>query len=121
MPDAPAWFADVVENARKRGRARVAALRVEFPGEHETDLGRRLVRSAATRAGWYGAATGTLALITLPIGLPAGIAVSLPLEAGLIFALLELYRLGTEGEGGGPPPCSLRGAAGGPPAPTRPA
>src|SRR5260221_5351874 len=101
MPDAPAWFADVVENARKRGRARVAALRVEFPGEHETDLGRRLVRSAATRAGWYGAATGTLALITLPIGLPAGIAVSLLLHAELIFALLQPYGLETEGEAGG--------------------
>ena len=100
MPDAPAWFANVVEDARKRARVRVAALRAGFPGEHETDLGRRLVRSAATRAGWYGAATGTLALITLPIGLPAGIAVSLLLEAELIFALLELYGLETEGEAG---------------------
>src|SRR5712692_3368031 len=100
MPDAPAWFANVVEDARKRARGRVAALRAEFPGERETDLGSRLVRSAATRAGWYGAATGTLALITLPIGLPAGIAVSLLLEAELIFALLELYGLETEGEAG---------------------
>ena len=100
MPDAPAWFAEVVEDARRRARARVAALRAEHPEEDEVALGRRLVKSAALRAGWYGAATGTLALITLPIGLPAGIAVSLLLEAELIFALLELYGLETGGEAG---------------------
>jgi hypothetical protein len=100
MPDAPAWFAQLVEDSRRRARGRVGALRAEHPQEDEVDLGRRLVRSAATRAGWYGAATGTLALITLPVGLPAGIAVSLLLEAELIFALLELYGLSTEGEAG---------------------
>ena len=98
--DAPAWFTNVVEKARGRARARVAALRAEYPGEHDVDLGQRLVKSAANRAGWTGAATGTLALITLPIGLPAGIAASLFLEAELIFGLLELYGLETEGEAG---------------------
>ena len=98
--DAPAWFTDVVEKARRRARARVAALRAEYPGEHDVDLGQRLVKSAANRAGWTGAATGTLALITLPVGLPAGIAASLFLEAELIFGLLELYGLETEGEAG---------------------
>src|SRR5438270_5720983 len=98
--DAPAWFADVVEKARRRARARVAALRAEYPGEHDVDLGKRLVKSAANRAGWTGAATGTLALLTLPLGLPAGIAASLFLEAELIFALLELYGLDTEGDQG---------------------
>ena len=96
----PAWFEDVVENARERARKRVATLRAQYPEEHETDLGKRLVGSAASRAGWTGAATGTLALITLPIGLPAGIAASLFLEAELIFGLLELYGLETEGEPG---------------------
>ena len=100
MPDAPAWFADVVNDARRRACGRVAALRAEHPDEDEVGLGRRLIKAAATRAGWYGAATGTLALLTLPIGLPAGIAVSLLLEAELIFALLELYGLSTEGEAG---------------------
>ena len=100
MPDAPAWFAEVVNDARRRARGRVAELRAEYPDDDEVGLGRRLVKEAATRAGWYGAATGTLALITLPIGLPAGIAVSLLLEAELIFALLELYGLSTEGEAG---------------------
>src|SRR5207237_8008677 len=98
--DAPAWFTDVVEKARSRARARVAVLRAEYPGEHDVDLGQRLVKSAANRAGWTGAAPGTLAWITLPVGLPAGIAVSLFLEAELIFALLELYGLETEGEAG---------------------
>ena len=100
MPDAEAWFADVVEDARRRARGRVAALRVEHPDDDEVALGRRLIRSAATRAGWTGAVTGTLALIALPIGLPAGIAVSLLLEAELIFALLELNGLETGGEAG---------------------
>jgi hypothetical protein len=100
MPEAPSWFEDVVESARKRARARVAALRAEYPDEYETDLGKRLVKSMAAKAGWTGAATGTLALITLPVGLPAGIAASLYLEAELIFALLELYGLDTEGEAG---------------------
>ena len=100
MSDAPAWFAAVVEKARGRARARVLALRARHPGDDEVALGQRLVQSAATRAGWYGAATGTLALLTLPIGLPAGIAVSLLLEAELIFALLDLYGLPTAGEAG---------------------
>ena len=98
--DAPAWFTDVVDEARQRARKRVAKLRLDFPDEHDVDLGQRLVKSAATRAGWTGAATGTLALITLPIGLPAGVAASLFLEAELIFGLLELYGLETEGESG---------------------
>ena len=100
MPDAPAWFAEVVEDARRRARGRVAALRAEHPEDDEVALGRRLVTSSATRAGWCGAATGTLALIALPVGLPAGVAVSLLLEAELIFALLELYGLETGGEAG---------------------
>lgn len=97
---APRWFTEVVEQARGRARGTVAALRARHPGEDEVDLGRRLVRSAATRAGWTGAATGTLALIALPVGLPAGVAASLLLEAELIFALLELYGLETQGEAG---------------------
>ena len=100
MQDEPSWFAEVVEDARRRARGRVSALRAEHPEEDQVALGRRLVKAAATRAGWYGAATGTLALITLPIGLPAGIAVSLLLEAELIFALLELYGLETSGDAG---------------------
>lgn len=98
--ETPGWFEDVVESARGRARVKVAALKAKFPGEHDTDLARRLVRSSASRAGWTGAATGTLALITLPVGLPAGIAASMYLEAELIFALLELYGLETEGETG---------------------
>ena len=38
--------------------------------------------------------------MVLPLGLPAGIAASLFLEAELIFALLELYGLDTEGDQG---------------------
>ena len=100
MPEAPSWFEDVVESARTRARSRVAAARAAHPDERETDLGARLVKSMAAKAGWTGAATGTLALITLPVGLPAGIAASLYLEAELIFALLDLYGLDTEGEAG---------------------
>src|SRR2546422_378592 len=90
----------IVEKARERARFRIAALRLEYPGQDEVALGRRLVQSMALRAGVAGAATGTLALVALPLGLPAGIAISLLLEAELIFALLELYGVETEGEQG---------------------
>lgn len=90
----------MVEKARQRARFRVAALRLEHPGQDEVSLGRRLVASMALRAGLAGAATGTLSLVALPLGLPAGIAISLLLEAELIFALLELYEVDTEGEQG---------------------
>jgi hypothetical protein len=90
----------IVEKARQRARFRVAALRLENPGQDEVALGRRLVASMALRAGLAGAATGTLSLVALPIGLPAGIAFSLLIEAELIFALLELYGLETGGEQG---------------------
>ena len=94
------WFDPAVEKARERAKFRVAALRLEHPGQDEVALGRRLVAAAALRAGLAGAATGTLALVTLPIGLPAGVAASLFLEAELIFSLLELYESDTSGEEG---------------------
>lgn len=94
------WVEQVVEKARDRAKFRVAALRLEHPAEDQVALGRRLVKSSALRGGLAGAATGTLALITLPLGLPAGVAVSLFLEAELIFALLELYESDTSGEQG---------------------
>ena len=90
----------IVEKARQRARFRVAALRLEHPGQDEVALGRRLVAAMAVRAGFAGAATGALSLVALPLGLPAGIAVSLLLEAELTFALLEVYEVGTEGEQG---------------------
>jgi hypothetical protein len=90
----------IVEKARQRARFRVAALRLEHPGEDDVGLGRRLIESMALRAGLAGAATGTIALVALPVGLPAGVAVSLLLEAELIFALLEVYGIETEGEDG---------------------
>jgi hypothetical protein len=91
---------DLIERGRKNAAARVAALRVKHAGEDEVALGQRLVRSAASRAGWTGAATSTLSLIALPIGLPAGVAATLLHEAELIFALLELHGLPTAGEAG---------------------
>jgi hypothetical protein len=90
----------IVEKARERARFRIAALRLEYPGQDEVALGRRLVASMALRAGLLGAATGTLSLVALPVGLPAGVAISLLLEAELIFALLELYGVDTKGEQG---------------------
>ena len=41
----------MVEKARERARFRIAALRLEYPGQDEVALGRRLVRSMALRAG----------------------------------------------------------------------
>src|SRR2546425_13241670 len=85
----------IMEHARQRARFRVAALRLEHPGQDEGALGRTLLGAMALRAGFAGAATGTLSLVALPLGLPAGIALPLLLEAGLIFALLELSGPGT--------------------------
>jgi hypothetical protein len=93
-------FDAIVEKARQRARFRVAALRLEHLGEDDVGLGRRLIEDIALRAGFAGAATGTVALVALPLGLPAGIAISLLLEAELIFALLELYEIDTQGEEG---------------------
>jgi hypothetical protein len=90
----------IVEKARERARFRIAALRLEHPGQDEVALGRRLIASMALKAGFAGAATGTLSLVALPLGLPAGVAISLLLEAELIFALLELYEVETEGDPG---------------------
>ena len=90
----------IVNKARERARFRIAALRLEHPGQDEVVLGRRLVESMALRAGLAGAATGTLSLVALPVGLSAGVAISLFLEAELIFSLLELYEVDTEGEQG---------------------
>jgi hypothetical protein len=91
---------ELIERARGKAGRRVAALRAAHPDEDEVALGRRLVKSAAIRAGWTGAATGTLSLFVLPLGLPAGIAASMLHEAELIFALLDLYGLETEGDAG---------------------
>jgi hypothetical protein len=91
---------ELIERARGKAGRRVAALRAAHPDEDEVALGRRLVKSAAIRAGWTGAATGTLSLFVLPLGLPAGVAASMLHEAELIFALLDLYGLETEGDAG---------------------
>ena len=90
----------IVEKARDRARFRIAALRLEHPGQDEVSLGRRLIATMALKAGLAGAATGTLSLVALPLGLPAGVAISLLLEAELIFSLLELYEVDTEGDQG---------------------
>lgn len=89
-------LAGVEERARKR----VAVLRIEHPNETPRALGERLVTSYARRAGLGGAATGTLSLITLPVGLPAGIALTLAVEAELLASLLVAYGHDVDGESG---------------------
>ena len=58
------------------------------------------MRGSAMRGALVGAATGTLALITLPLALPAGIALTLLLEAELLLSLIALYGFSTAGESG---------------------
>jgi hypothetical protein len=96
----PRWVEPILQLARRRASERVTRLRTRFPDATPRDLGERLVRSSAMRAGLAGAATGTLALITLPVGLPAGIALTLLLEAELLFTLIALYGLSIAGESG---------------------
>ncbi len=62
----------LLERARERGKAKAEAVRAR-PGNQRRsrfELGEELVRRSALRAGLLGAATGTLALFTLPISLP---------------------------------------------------
>ena len=98
-PPSP-WIERLLTRARQRGERKAAVLRAEHPGEGPRLLGERLVKTSAFRAGLAGAVTGTLALVTLPVGLPAGVALTLLLEAELLFALLALYGLSGEGEQG---------------------
>jgi|SRR5438067_7841291 len=96
----PGWVSPMLEAARARARRRADELRDRYPDEEPRVLGERLVRSQANRAGLAGGVTGTLALVALPLGLPAGVAVALFFEAELLLALLALYRLDTGGERG---------------------
>jgi hypothetical protein len=96
----PKWLLPLLDKARERGRIKAEVIAARHPGHSRRQLGEALVRSSALRAGLVGAATGTLALITLPVGLPAGVAATLFIEAELLFALLALYELdGPEGDG----------------------
>jgi hypothetical protein len=97
---APGWVEKVLASARERGARTAAKLRVDHPGHSPRQLGERLVKSSAFKAGLLGAATGTLSLVALPVGLPAGVATTLFLEAELLFALLALYGLEGSGEQG---------------------
>jgi hypothetical protein len=96
----PKWVGELLDRARDRASRKVESLRTRFPEATPRQLGERLVRSSATQAGLLGAATGTLALIALPVGLPAGIAITLLLEAELLFALLALYGFSARGPAG---------------------
>jgi len=96
----PRWIAPILRLARERGDRRATELRSRYPQASPRALGERCVATSATRAGLLGAATGTLALIALPIGLPAGVALTLLLEAELLFTLLALYGFSTSGDVG---------------------
>src|SRR5438132_5429950 len=87
----------IVEKARQRARFRVAALRLEHPGQDEVALGRTLAGEMALRAGFAGAATGTLSLVALPLGLPRA-ARFWPLLGAPVGFFLERAALRTLGE-----------------------
>lgn len=91
---------EVVIRARSRAHDRVGVLRAKYPKESRHTLGDRIVASFARRAGLGGAATGALSLLSLPVGLPAGIALTLAIEAEMLLSLLELYGIDTSGEAG---------------------
>jgi hypothetical protein len=96
----PAWVSPLLDAARVRARRRADELSAAHPEEGPRALGERLVRSQANRAGLAGGVTGTLALVALPLGLPAGVAVSLFFEAELLLALLAIYGLDSGGARG---------------------
>lgn len=90
MTDA-GWVDRIADRARERASRRVASLKALHPDEDRRALGERLVRSMSRRAGLGGAASATLSLIALPVGLPAGVAFTLATEAELLLSLLEVY------------------------------
>jgi len=96
----PSWVSPLLEAARGRARRRADEFRARYPEEDPRALGERLVSSQANRAGLAGGVTGALALVALPLGLPAGVAVSLFFEAELLLALLAVYDLETGGDKG---------------------
>lgn len=96
----PGWVEKVLAKARERGARVAARLRQEHPAATPRQLGEGLVKSSAFKAGLLGAATGTLSLIALPVGLPAGVATTLFLEAELLFALMAIYGLDGSGAQG---------------------
>ncbi len=90
----------VLQGARARAARKVEKLRARHPGQSPRQLGEHLVASQSFRAGLIGAATGALSIVSLPVGLPAGVALTLAGEAELLLALLSLYELDTEGAPG---------------------
>ena len=86
--------------AEARAQARVAKLRARHPRATRRELAELLVASFSRRAGWGGAATGAMALASFGLGLPAGVAVALGLQAELVASLLALYGLEASGEAG---------------------
>ncbi len=93
-------LSEVVTRARGRARTRVAGVKARFPRASRRELADRLVKSFSRRAGLGGAATGALSLVSLPVGLPAGLALTLANEAELLFSLLELHEIDTSGDAG---------------------
>jgi hypothetical protein len=91
---------EVVTRAQGRARDRVRKLRDTYPREKRKALADRLVKSFSRRAGLGGAATGALSLLSLPVGLPAGVALTLAIEAELLLSLLDLYEIDTSGDAG---------------------
>ena len=100
VPGAVAQFLDdVAERAQDPGTGSGDRPAAPVPWEHPTQPADRLVKSFST-AGLGGAATGALSLLSLPLGLPAGVALTLGLEAELLLALLEVYEMDTSGSPG---------------------
>lgn len=100
-PSGPtAMLERVVSFAQGRAAERVRVLRARHPKEDRRALADRLVTSFSRRAGMGGAATGALALVSLGVGLPAGVALTLALEAELLLSLMDLYGLEGSGERG---------------------
>lgn len=96
----PGVLDDVVRKARGRAQERLRRLRAERPDDDRRALADRLVTSFSRRAGLGGAATGALSLVSLPIGLPAGIALTMAIEAELLLSLMALYDVDSDGEQG---------------------
>lgn len=106
------FLEDLIERSRARAHQRLTALRAEHPNLTRHELAERLVRAYAHKAGLGGAATGALSIVSLPLGLPVGLGLTLALEAELLLGLLDLYEIDPTGVRGRAPLYALWAGSG---------
>jgi hypothetical protein len=72
-------------------RSYVEKLREQNPGISPDDLAAKIVSRKALKNGLVGAATGLGGLISLPLSVPADVAMSWRIQASMVYAVAQVY------------------------------